>query len=264
MRFKITKVALILVIVMFDMISIFGQTYTTYYYDNNVSGKINSISRIIDYKTRKMNELRFYNDGISSCTIVGYVRIRYTEINSGRTDYKEERFKLFLGAGKDETVDFYFKPSWSRSVGIYEPIGFYVERHDCDDYDKRNATTTTTTNTSIDVSTSMNKERQIDYSDIKSFLQGVIDHPNTFSSFLSIGQVSVQFYAPDKYTLSVSLFDSPNSKLEKIGYKRDARVGCRKIYSANDLTSAVKDVIYICEEIYGVAFVNYVIHPGYK
>lgn len=138
------KVALVLVIVMFDMISIFGQTYTTYYYDNDVSGKINSISRIIDGKTRKMNELRFYNDGISSCTIVGYVRIRYTEINSGCTDYKEERFKLFLGAGKDETVDFYFKPSWSRYVGIYEPIGFYVEKNDCCNNNYRSNTSTYT------------------------------------------------------------------------------------------------------------------------
>ena len=104
-----------------------AQTYRDYYSREGVSGKITAKSKIVDYKDRKVNELRFYNDSENSCRITGYVKVRYTEIKSGKNDYKEKRFVLDLGRGQNRSVNCYFVPSWSRYAGVYEPIGFYVE-----------------------------------------------------------------------------------------------------------------------------------------
>lgn len=104
-----------------------AQAYTTYYNSNNVSGKIYETRKIYNYKYQPVNELKFYNDGSSSCTVIGWVKIRYTELSSGKTDYKEKRFTQTIPAGQNRFVNCYFKPSWSRYSGKYEPVGFYVE-----------------------------------------------------------------------------------------------------------------------------------------
>lgn len=101
--------------------------YSTYYNDGNVSGKIIEDQRIIDYKTRKINDLYFFNNSSQTHSVSGWVKVRYTEFRSGKTDYKEKRFNLTIQAGGKHKVNCYFKPSWSRYSGKYEPVEFFVE-----------------------------------------------------------------------------------------------------------------------------------------
>lgn len=104
-----------------------AQGFTTYYNQDGISGRINTINKIVDYKRRDQNELRFYNEKDESCKITGYVKIRYTELRTGKQDYTQKRFDLSVGPGQNSYVNCYFKPSWSRYGGIYEPVAFSVE-----------------------------------------------------------------------------------------------------------------------------------------
>ena len=103
-----------------------AQVFTTYYEKDGIWGRINTINKIIDYKSRDQNELRFYNEKDTRCKISGFVKIRYTELSTGKQDFKEKSFELSVNPGQNSIVNCYFNPSWSRYVGIYEPVSFYV------------------------------------------------------------------------------------------------------------------------------------------
>ena len=104
-----------------------AQIFTTYYNQDGISGQINTINKIVDYKRQNQNELRFYNENDERCKITGYVKIRYTESRTGKQDFTQKRFDLSINPGQNSVVNCYFKPSWSKYGGIYEPISFYVE-----------------------------------------------------------------------------------------------------------------------------------------
>lgn len=104
-----------------------AQAYVTYYNNQNVSGKIVVKNTIENYKSVKVNTLRFYNNNQVPCTITGWVNIRYTELSTGKTDFKEKQFRLEVPRLYDSSVNCYFRPSWSRYGGVYEPIGFFVD-----------------------------------------------------------------------------------------------------------------------------------------
>lgn len=107
-----------------------AQCYTTYWTNNaGVSGKIMERNKIVDYKSRTVQELRFYNTSSTTYNISGYVKLKYTELSTGKTDYTEKRFSTTLRANETygRWVSTYFKPSWSRYSGHVDQISFYVE-----------------------------------------------------------------------------------------------------------------------------------------
>lgn len=108
----------------------FAQAYTTYWTNNNgLSGKIMSRDKIVDYRTVRVKELRFYNTSSTPYTVIGYVKLKYTEISSGKTDYIEKRFNTTVRAYENygSWVSTYFSPSWSRKVGYVDQLSFYIE-----------------------------------------------------------------------------------------------------------------------------------------
>ena len=107
-----------------------AQSYTTYWTNNaGVSGKIMERNKIVDYKNRTVRELRFYNTSSTPYNISGYVKLKYTELSTGKTDYTEKRFSTTLRAHENygSWVSAYFKPSWSRYTGNVDQISFYIE-----------------------------------------------------------------------------------------------------------------------------------------
>lgn len=108
----------------------FAQAYTSYWANGNgLSGKIVTRNKIIDYKDIRVKELRFYNSSSTPYNIIGYVKLKYTEICSGKTDYKEKRFQVTVKAHESygRFVSSYFSPSWSRYAGYTDQVSFYIE-----------------------------------------------------------------------------------------------------------------------------------------
>lgn len=106
--------------------------------------------------------------------------------------------------------------------------------------------------------------------DIKSIIQKVINYTPDGSAVISIGELYVQFYAPNENTLyveAVSEVYSPrvgdkDKEFRRIGYTIDrvsgkAMSNYHKEYSVSDLLAMINEIVYIFEEIYRVDFIDY-------
>lgn len=107
-----------------------SQVYTNYYSNGEgVVAKIVPRNKIVDYHTHSINELLFYNSASTSYEVTGWVKLRYTELRTGKTEYTEKRLKKTVNSQVNygSGVSTYFKPSWSRYGGYVDQEAFYIE-----------------------------------------------------------------------------------------------------------------------------------------
>ncbi|MGM9831386.1 MAG: hypothetical protein ACI3Z5_05150 [Paludibacteraceae bacterium] len=111
---------------------------------------------------------------------------------------------------------------------------------------------------------------KVSYPDIKSIIQKVINYTPDGSAVISIGELYVQFYAPNENTLYVEAVSevysrrvgNKDSEFKRIGYTIDrvsgkAMSNYHKEYSVRELLAMIKEIVYIFEEIYRVDFIDY-------
>lgn len=114
--------------------------------------------------------------------------------------------------------------------------------------------------------TSKRNSEQINYPDIKSIIQKVINYAPNGSAVISIGDYYVQFFCDDNDTLifeAVSDFYVPrignkDKDFKKMGFRKIDKNYSKK-YSTNNMTLIIQDIIEIFEKIYKVNFFNYII-----
>ena len=110
------------------------------------------------------------------------------------------------------------------------------------------------------------KSEQINYPDIKSIIQKVINYAPNGEAIISIGDLYVQFFCYDNDTLifeAVSDFYVPrignkDKEFKKMGFRKVDN-NFSKEYSTNNITLIINDIVEIFENIYKVNFFNYII-----
>ncbi len=120
----------ILCILLFGMsvFATYSQVFQTYYNDGPISIRVEQADKIVDYKTRRVQEVRIYNSSANVYEITGYVRVRFTELRTGKTDSKDCRFNMRVSnSNYGKYVNTYFKPSWSIYGGWTDQVSFYIE-----------------------------------------------------------------------------------------------------------------------------------------